>query len=344
MTKPIKYFSGFANVGIGFVYAKSLGFECALANEYDLTRASWHQHSYPDAEMVVGDFTDPEVFEKLVRRFKELEIDVACFSPCCQPFSRAGGQHLDSPEAFYFLWILKFIERTGLKYAWIENAKEFPNAVLSDDPRPIKQRIVETLTPSHHVELQIQDAARFGTAQSRRRSLFLISRSDLPRWEFPKQTDALISAESVIGHLPPIWTNGRSAILMHNVPPLPKCQIDCIKDVPAGMWAPHPVNKRGMPYVKPKPKYAFRRIYADRPCNTILQKSASITGYQTLHYKENRVLSPLEIILLTGLPQNWSVPTWARCKHQLVRDVLGEAFAPRHVERLLQELLKIAPR
>ncbi len=70
-----------------------------------------------------------------------------------------------------------------------------------------------------------------------------------------------------------------------------------------------------------------------------MQKSASISGYNTVHYEQDRTLTTLEIILLTGLPQDWFIPLWARNDEQLIRDVIGECFAPHHVKALLQSYI-----
>lgn len=343
--KKIKYFSGFANIGIGTTFAEGLGFECALANELDLNRADWLQMSYPKTKVVQGNFTDRKIFKQLVDDFKSSGCELAIFSPCCQPFSRAGGQHLNSPEAFLFLDILEFIKQAKPKWAWIENAKEFPKSILNDDPRTIEERITTFLTNlGYDVNFEIQDAADFGTPQHRRRSICLISNTG--HWEFPKKNPNKkpLTVRQATGHLPSVEAGKRSGIPFHNGPRLPKYQADCMIGVPDGKWSLSPVSVKGEPASKPKPKHAFRRIYWDRPCNTIVQKSSSISGFQTVHPKDNRTLTILEIILLGGLPENWKIPLPYRFKEDLIRDVLGEMFAPRHVAHLLKQLLKIVPK
>ncbi|MBR1606022.1 MAG: DNA cytosine methyltransferase [Alphaproteobacteria bacterium] len=341
--RTIKYFHGFSSAALVTEFAKPLGFECTLLNELDPMRLLWAKESYnkkgeyPDC--CRGDFTDPKIFDELVRKFNEKNLELALFSPCCQPFSKAGGQHLDSPEAFLFLHIIDFIKYTLPKWIWIENAEEFPTSVLTDDPRTIEQRIRDALEPlGYVVKVKIQDAADFGVPQHRRRSIFLISRKDVCTWEFPEPFLNQITVRQAIGQLPTLKAGERSYIPFHNAPWLPKCQADCFINVPDGGTAPNPVNVDGSQPKKQKPKYAFRRIYWDKPCNTIVQKSASVSGYQTVHPRDNRTLTVFEIILLTGLDQNWYIPIWARCKEQIIRDVLGECFAPKHATEILKML------
>lgn len=128
------------SASVGFEFAEQLGFECVLGNELNPTRAKWSQEKFPNAEVVQKSFTNPKIFSYLVRRFKEEGCRLATFSPNCQPYSKAGKQHLHSTEAFLFLYIIKFIKLTMAENAWIENALEFKDAVLDDDPRTVEQR------------------------------------------------------------------------------------------------------------------------------------------------------------------------------------------------------------
>lgn len=339
MTDKIKYFSGFMSASVGFEFAEEVGFECVLGNELDKTRAAWSQDRFPKAEILQGSFTEPKVFASLVRKFKEKGCQLATFSPCCQPFSKAGKQHLYSPEAFLFLYIISFIKLTKAENAWIENANEFRNTVLADDPRTIEKRIRDELEPlGYYIEVKQQDAAGFKTPQHRRRTIFLISR--IGRWKHPEECSETdyITVRQTIGHLPHLEAGQRSEIPFHNAPYLPKCQIPYIHKFTNSKEKVPFISSTGVLCQKGKPQYVACRIDPDKPANTIVQGSASISGFRTCHYKDNRTLTILEIILLTGLPQNWFIPLWAKNNEQLIRDVLGECFAPLHVKALLQTM------
>ena len=340
MTNRIKVFSGFMSASVGFEYAEQNGFDIVLGNELNPIRADWSRDKHPKAEIVQGSFTDPKIFAYLVRRSKEEKIDLACFSPNCQPFSRAGSQHLHSPEAFLFLYILKYIELTRVPTAWIENAEEFCKSVLADDPRTIEQRIRDALEPlGYHIEVKIQDSAGFLTPQHRRRSIILISRIGV--WKHPIECEEkdYITSKKTIDYLPSVAAGMRSGIPLHNGPYASPYQIPYIHPYTNSYDKIDFVGVDGTPCKKQKPQYVACQIYPDKPCNTIVQKSASITGFRTCHYRDKRCLTVLEIILLTGLPQDWFVPLWARNNEQLIRDVLGECFAPLHVAAILKTLM-----
>ncbi len=55
-------------------------------------------------------------------------------------------------------------------------------------------------------------------------------------------------------------------------------------------------------------------------------------------YSDARVLTLLEIIKLTGLPDNWTPPKWA--DETLVRHVIGEAIPPNLVKSIIEGLVK----
>lgn len=227
-----------------------------------------------------------------------------------------------------------------MESGWIENAEEFQNAVLDDDGRTVEQRIRDTLEPlGYHVEVKTQDCAGFGTPQHRRRTIVLFSRVGI--WKHPQECDEsqYATAESAIGNLPPVAAGQRSGIPLHNGPRLPKCQIDMLDGVKEDEFPKQFVNADGSFPKKPKPKFVGYRNPRNKPWGTIVQKSASISGYNTVHYEQNRTLTTLETILLTGLPQDWFIPLWARNDEQLIRDVIGECFAPHHVKALLQSYI-----
>lgn len=339
--RTVKYASFWSSVGIGMTFAAKLGFECVLASEYDSERCEWFKHSYKTAEMIPGDFTDPKVFDRLIKAFKEKKCELAIFSPNCQSFSLAGGQHLYTPEAFYILNIIDFIKKAEPKWFWIENAHEFLHSKLPGYTKTIKE-IIETELADYNLNMDCsQDAADYGCPQHRRRSIILGSKIGV--WKFPKKKPKQKSAYKAIGKLTSISAGEWSNEAFHFRPWLPQCQIDCIHDVPAGSYAANPVDKNGKLFRNKKPKYTFARIKMSKPAPTILQASDLITGYTTLHYKDDGVLSIAEIIALTGLPKNWDIPVWARCQYKLIRNVLGECMMPNYCNMLLSMLRKIIP-
>lgn len=55
-------------------------------------------------------------------------------------------------------------------------------------------------------------------------------------------------------------------------------------------------------------------------------------------YSDCRPLSILELFRVTGLPDDYPFPEWAANNDRLIREVIGECFAPLHVARLMTTL------
>ncbi|MBQ8676969.1 MAG: DNA cytosine methyltransferase [Alphaproteobacteria bacterium] len=159
-------------------------------------------------------------------------------------------------------------------------AEEFQNAVLDDDGRTVEQRIRDFLKPlGYHVEILAQDAVGFGCPQHRRRTIILFSRVGI--WKHPQECDEskYTTAESAIGNLPPVASGQRSGITLHNGPSISKCPVDMLHGVKEGESPKQFVNADGSFPKKPKPKFVGRRNFRNKPWGTIVQKSASISGY-----------------------------------------------------------------
>lgn len=101
-----------------------------------------------------------------------------------------------------------------------------------------------------------------------------------------------------------------------------------------------------------KHEQSFARKDWNKPSSTITSDCSSISENNTVHsgrpmnvkgsneilYSGARVLSILELLKITGLPDNYPIPTWALGNDKFIREVIAECFAPRHVERLMTTL------
>ena len=53
-------------------------------------------------------------------------------------------------------------------------------------------------------------------------------------------------------------------------------------------------------------------------------------------YSDARVLTPLELMLLSSLPENWGIPQ--DTEEILIRQCIGESVPPRLIENLLKNI------
>ena len=191
----------------------------------------------------------------------------------------------------------------------------------------------------------VVDAAEFGTPQSRKRAIFLISKSS--KWELPTKQKK-ITVREMIEHLPTLESGGTSAIKYHNAKTHNDRHISFLKQTPTGKTALH--NKVHYPKKVDGTRIkgydtTYKRIEWDKPSPTITMANGSVSSQNNVHpgrlnkdgtYSDARVLTLKEIFILTGLPDDWTPPEWA--SENLIRQVIGEGVPPMLIDSLLSTM------
>lgn len=357
--EPLYYTQLFSNVGIGEFYLENLNVKVAVANELVQSRAQWYKEHHPNAEVVCGDITNKTVFNSLVALHKEKGCKLILASPPCQDFSLAGKRDFKTPRAKLFLTMLDFIKEVNdvNEYVMIENVPEFLDAkpeglnnILKGET--IGEYIKSTLSNfGYQVNIDVLDAADYDTAQHRKRGIILASKIGV--WAFPKKSDTQIMLWEAIGDLPSLEAGMKSGIPYHNAPALDANIVEVLRHTPTGCSAHDnpenykPVKKDGSKS-NASFKSSFQRKEWSKPCNTITMKSNNATGHRTIHpgrpktdgtWSDARCLTVLEMLRVTGLPDDYPIPSWA--SENLVYDVIGECFCPKLVKKLLLELIDL---
>ena len=352
---PLYYTQLFANAGIGEYYLHELNVINAVANEILPERVAWYKEVYPHCNMIEGDFYDNDIFNKLIAAYHEKGCKMVLASPPCQPFSKAGNKDYNSPEAALFLRTIEFIRAVDdvNQYVMIENVPEFLNACPDSLVDTNYQNIAEYIkgeleSLGYIVNIGILDAANYGTCQTRKRAIITAAKSGL--WIFPSPDERKIMLWECIGDLPSIEAGQDSGIKYHFAEGLPRSQVEVLKHTPTGCSAHDnpsewkPTNVDGSPS-NTSFRTSFKRKRWDEPCNTIIQQSGNITGFQTIHpgrpltdgtYSDARCLTVLELLRVTGLPDDYPIPEWAT--EGIIRKVIGESFLPKLVKRLIRML------
>ena len=356
--EPLYYTSLFANVGIGTYYLHNQNIHCAVANELLEERAEWHDYIYPNAEMIQGDMTNPEVYNKLVQLHKQHGCKLVLASPPCQSFSKANTSKgkVSDIRTPLFRTNLDFIRDTDTDYALIENVPDFLHA----KPKQLKE-LLGDLTIGEYIKQELENmgyivnigvysAADYGTAQDRKRAIILAAKKELGLWKFPKKDKFRKILFEAIGDLPSLEPGQQDPERpMHYALDLPTCQIEFLKHTPtaSSAWQNkkeyRPVNVDGSESCA-QFKASFSRKDWNKPSNTVLTDSGSLGGMINIHpgrplsdgtYSDCRPLSILELFRITGLPDDYPIPEKFIKNDKLIRDVIGECFAPLHVARLM---------
>lgn len=349
----ITYTSLFSCAGIGETFLRDIGLISTVSNELLGDRATWYQSKYPETTMVPGDIMDDEVFNKLVKLHIEKGNSLSLMSPPCQDFSNAGARDHSNPRAFLYQRALEFIKAVDStnRHVFIENVPAFLTAKINGKIT-VKEEIKKALYQLgyKYIIAGMLDCSNYGVPQHRPRCFIIASKDGL--WRFPEpDKEPIKTIRDAIGDLPSLEAGKVSDILYHYAPYWPKRYTDVMKHTPTGEtaflnhnnWVPRKEDGELASYYRS----AWRRADWDKPCGTILMKSAGMGGMITCHpgrklddgtYSDARAFTIKELLRLTGLPDSYRIPAFALNNDELIRDVIGECVCPL-MERKIMEML-----
>lgn len=342
----LKGVSLFANVGIAETYLKENGIDIVVANELLSKRAEFYRYLYPSATMIDGDITKKEIFETVLSLAKDKNCEFVLATPPCQGMSVAGKMLEDDPRNSLIKYAVDFIKELKPKYAVIENVVGMLKTYIYHNGEKIKiVDFIKQELSEYHINYQIVDTADYGTPQTRKRAIFLISKNK--KWQFPKKQKQ-ITLKEAIGYLPSLESGEISDIPFHYAKKHNDRHILWLKHTPTGQSALH--NSVHYP-IKPNGEKirgfatTYKRMAWDKPAPTITMANGSISSQNNVHagrlkedgtYSDARVLSLKEIFILTGLPDDWTPPSWA--SENLIREVIGEAIPPILIKNLVSTI------
>ncbi len=340
----------FANVGIAETYIKNHNIDIVVANELLENRAKFYKEHHKNCNMIQGDITDENIFDKVLEKAKKQKCDFLMATPPCQGMSVAGKMREDDPRNSLIKFVVKFILKLQPTYILIENVQGILKTSINIDNKNINivDYINDKLMPFDYIiNSTLVDTADYGTPQTRKRAIMLISKHD--KWELPKK-DKKITVKEAIGHLPSLESEEISDIQYHCAKKHNDRHISFLRHTPTGKTALdneiyYPKKQDGT-RIK---GYAttYKRIDWDRPAPTITMANGSVSSQNNVHpgilkkdgtYSDARVLSLKEIFILTGLPDDWHPPKWA--SENLTRQVIGEGVPPRLIDKLLTTIPK----
>lgn len=205
----------FANVGIGETYFSDKGVNICVANELIEKRAKFYSHLYPESKMVCGDITNSKTFNHLINLYNENNCDFLMATPPCQGMSVAGKMDENDSRNSLIIYTIEFIKKTLPSNIIIENVPQILKFSINIGGTPIKilDYILQELKPfGYFINYAVADAADYGTPQTRKRAIFLIS--NIKTWNFPEKMKK-ITVRDIIGELPSLESGEKSNIPFH---------------------------------------------------------------------------------------------------------------------------------
>jgi DNA (cytosine-5)-methyltransferase 1 len=341
--KILKGVSLFSSAGIGESFFKDEGVQITVANELLADRASLYAKLYPKTHMIAGDILDTKIFNKILEEAGN-HVDFLIATPPCQGMSIAGKNRnlktmLDDKRNHLVFKIIDFINIKKPTYILIENVPNFLKLNL-----PFKGKLLtleEILSflykDEYEIETRIMDTSEYGVPQKRNRALIKMYKKG-KSWKWPEKVKTSKTVEETIGYLPSLEAGQKSNIPWHFARKHSDKHILWMKHTPTGHSAFE--NTKYYPKKENGEKIksymtTYRRIKWDEPAPTITMRNDAISSQLNVHpgrrlkdglYSDARVLTPLELILLTSLPKNWNVPK--DTPEVLIRKCLGEGVPP----------------
>lgn len=160
--------------GFSWGMHKNPYFKTKVALDFDEKAADTFKKNMPEAEVVVGDITETEIKEKVIKLAKKHKVNMIIGGPPCQGYSMKGKKlGLKDPRNFLFREYLDFVKQIEPDLFVIENVK----GMLLSANGWFKDEIVQTIKKlGYEVSYDILNAADFGVPQSRERAIFICSK------------------------------------------------------------------------------------------------------------------------------------------------------------------------
>lgn len=374
--KKLRILSIFSNVGVAEAGLDGLDVEVVYANELLEDRAKFYSCVHPSTEMLQGDITNDDFRTMLVNKAIESNINLILATPPCQGMSEAGLRNEFDSRNQLITYAVDVINRVKPQFAIIENVptilktKIFFNGKVVLIPDYLKSELKDY---KFNDESLIR-AMDHGIPQMRERNIYLLVRKELDiNWEFPEK-EPIITLRQAIGNLPsldPKLREGMDFTLQkfphynekaeeglkvskwHFPPTHSWKQVEWMMHTPSGKSAIYnpvyyPQKSDGTPVVAHHNNY--RRMAWDKPSRTITQNNGVISSLACVHpgrpyvkngetlYSDPRVLTIYELLIVSSLPLDWPIPSWA--KETFIRKVIGEGIPSRLITVIIKELLK----
>lgn len=341
--RRLKGLSLFASAGIGETYFKDAGIDILVANELIKQRADLYKSISPDTNVVCGDITKNEVFERIMNA-APTPLDFLLASPPCQGMSVAGkNRHQQSLEAdqrnYLITYVVKAIKRLAPTYVLIENVPTLLKIQLNyaGEMRTVIEMLNLEFGEQYDIDSKVVDSSDYGVPQVRLRAIIKMHKKGTI-WNWPQKNAHKVTVREAIGNLPSLEAGEKSNIKWHFARPHSEENILWMKHTPTGCTAfdnpvYFPQKKDGTPVKGYQSSY--RRIRWDAPAPTITMRNDCIASQRNVHpgrelsdgtYSDARVLTPLELMILDSLPVDWNIPD--NTPELLIRQCIGESIPP----------------
>ena len=369
------YVSLFSSAGVGCFGFKQNGYECIATCELLNERLNVQRANNKcrfETGYICGDMTKDEtknrLFEEIQRWHDNLniqDVDVVFATPPCQGMSTANCKKTDQEQVRNSLVVeaIRVIRDVNPKVFIFENVRSFMTTTCTDITgvdMPIKDSIYNNLSENYYIYYKVLNFKDYGVPSSRPRTIVIGTRRDLrnvsPLNIFPCKEKEIILRDS-IGHLNPLGYAQRDAHdPFHFARIYDAYMEEWIAPLHEGQSAfenpdnlkPYKLDKEGNRVTLKGAEMGnkFRRLRWDSPCSCIATRNDQLASNDTIHPRDNRVLSIRELMILMTIPQDfkWSfnddqltpegVEEYMSIHELNIRRCIGEAVPTHIIETL----------
>lgn len=376
----LTYISLFSSAGIGCYGFKQEGFECVATNELLAERLEVQRvngRCKYSTGYIAGDIKSPDVQNALrgeIVRWQESEgmdrVDVVFATPPCQGMSTVNYKKTDDEQVRNSLVVeaIRFILEIQPRIFVIENVRAFMKTVCTDlggEDMSIGESIRRNLGGEYNIFHKIINFKDYGVPSSRPRTIVIGTHKSLlnvsPLNLFPTRSEEITLRDAIGGLKQLDFSERDEEDVLHFARPFPEYMLEWIENLKEGESAfsndddrkPYKIDKEGKRVVL-KGAYMgnkYRRLYWDRPGACIATRNDQLASQDTIHPRDNRVLSIRELMKLMTIPDDfrWTSRDGTLRREEFqdylkenelnIRRCIGEAV-PTHIIREIASKIK----
>lgn len=341
----------FCSAGVAETYFSENNINIVVATELLQKRCDIHKWLYPDCDIICGDITDKNIFNKVRERIISENCSFLLATPPCQGMSSLGKKDYEKDKRNYLIfYVFDMIDDCDFDYVLIENVPKYLELYFpyKNTFSTLIDIIKDKYGDKYNVDSFVLNAKDYGVPQSRPRGFIKIWKKGLT-WHNPKRQKEITLREA-IGHLPSLEAGEDSGIKWHKAKPLNERYALAMKHTPEGKSAflnevYFPKTARG---TRMKGFHnTFARMSWDEPCPARAMNSGNIGSHNNAHpgrplpdgtRTDSRVLTLRELFIVSSLPADWNLPDW--CTDQFIREIVGEAIPPKFSEAIIRGIGK----
>jgi DNA (cytosine-5)-methyltransferase 1 len=346
----IKGISLFSSAGIAETYYNDINIDIVVANELLEKRVKMYKHLYPNTNIICGDIQNKEIKNKIISNIDN-DIKLLIATPPCQGLSTIGKnktqKDFESDERNFLIFdVFDIIDKSDFDYILIENVPRFLKMYFpyNNDILLLEDIIKLKYHNKYAIDIDILNACNYGISQTRPRAIIRLYKHGL-KWDLPKK-EPVITLKNSISHLPSLESDEFSDIKWHFSKKHNERDILAMKHTSPGKSA----IKNEFYYPKKENgdrikgfHNTYKRMKWGEPAHARTTNSGNIGSHNNVHpgillkdgtYSDARVLTILETLIVSSLPENWNIPDWAT--DNFIRTIIGEAIPPLMSKKILQ--------